>query len=385
MKIIRGYWDCKSCGTKGIDGLVDTCPNCAIGKPEDTKYYLKEIKEEVTEEELNKAGISIEECDGNHKEWVCPYCNQLNNWADTTCQACAGAKTESKQEYGNKKILKNEEIQNEIEEIEEDVEAEYIKEFQIKNKENKINDYYFENKKSYNKSNNIKDFFLNNVSKIMTSIMISLGIVFALFLFWPIQEIATVTGFEWTRSIYIEEMRTVKEDSWSLPSNGRLLYTQEELYGYEDVFSHYETKTRQCSRQVLDGYDTYTTYEDNGNGTFTAVEHSTPKYRTEYYTETYQEPVYVSVPVYKTKYYYEIDKWFQIDSSDSHGNDKNPYWNTNYMLKSNERDIKRSENYYILFSNNDKTNASFEVWNDTKLNDEKIITKNRLGIVYSVK
>lgn len=77
-KIIRGYWKCQYCGTKDIDGLVDTCPNCWKRKPENTKYYLKNVKEELTDAELEAAGISRAECDGEHKDWVCSYCNQLN-------------------------------------------------------------------------------------------------------------------------------------------------------------------------------------------------------------------------------------------------------------------------------------------------------------------
>ena len=31
-RVIRGYWDCPQCGTTGIDGLVDVCP-----EPEKTR------------------------------------------------------------------------------------------------------------------------------------------------------------------------------------------------------------------------------------------------------------------------------------------------------------------------------------------------------------
>ena len=59
-------------------------------------------------------------------------------------------------------------------------------------------------------------------------------------------------------------------------------------YYYESVLDHYESVEVQRSRQVYD-HDEYT-YVDNGDGTYREVSH--PVYRTEYYTETEQRPVY---------------------------------------------------------------------------------------------
>ena len=116
-RIIKGYWDCPYCGRKDIDGLVDECPGCGRHTPENIHYHLKNgfvpepgkhykkslASETVTDEELQKAGISKEECDGNHKEWVCSYCNSLNNYADESCTSCGSPKSEASLEYGMKK------------------------------------------------------------------------------------------------------------------------------------------------------------------------------------------------------------------------------------------------------------------------------------------
>ncbi len=102
--IVKGYWTCEVCGTKDIDGLVDVCPNCGKQKSKTVKYYLREVEEVVTDEELKKAGISKEECDGNHKDWVCNYCDQLNNWSDDFCSACGAPKDEATHEYGMKSL-----------------------------------------------------------------------------------------------------------------------------------------------------------------------------------------------------------------------------------------------------------------------------------------
>lgn len=117
-RIIKGYWDCPYCDSKDIDGLVDDCPNCGRHKPENVKYHLKgkhvqenkiyntsQVNESdvLSTEELHSAGISEEECDGNHKEWVCSYCNSLNNWADDICTSCGSPKEEANLEYGMQK------------------------------------------------------------------------------------------------------------------------------------------------------------------------------------------------------------------------------------------------------------------------------------------
>lgn len=117
-RIVRGYWDCPYCDSKDIDGLIDDCPNCGRHKPENVKYHLKghcvqenkiyktsqvDESDVLSTEELHSAGISAEECDGNHKEWVCSYCNSLNNWADKFCTSCGSPKEEANLEYGMQK------------------------------------------------------------------------------------------------------------------------------------------------------------------------------------------------------------------------------------------------------------------------------------------
>jgi rubrerythrin len=107
-RIVRGYWDCRYCKKTQIDGLLDKCPDCGGGKPSDIKYYMlgdspSTIKkvDYLSEAELNSAGIAIDECDGNHKEWICDYCGWTNNYADTTCASCGSSKLEHTKEYGN--------------------------------------------------------------------------------------------------------------------------------------------------------------------------------------------------------------------------------------------------------------------------------------------
>ena len=385
-RIIQGYWACPACGTYDVSGLVDACPSCGRRKDPNTKHYLpghrpagigksgesQPKKVYVTEKQLRDAGIAPEECDGNHKEWVCPYCDTLNNWADEYCASCGAPKSSSKQNYGDhdkvrmrtwigvplgeprgchvEKEQKNSQVERQSAPLRRTAQPVVEEEPDL-------------------------------------TFLISFGMVAAIvgaliFLFAPIKEVATVTDFSWSRSVAIEEFQTVRESGWSVPSGGRTYDTREEIRNYTQVLDHYETVTKEKSRQVLDHYETYYTYSDNGNGTFTEHEHSSPVYKTEYYTETEEKPVYKQVPVYDTKYYYEIDKWVTVDYAKSEGTDRSPYWET-YRLSGEQREGNRYEEYTIYYDNGKHANVSKDVWDNTSVGDQVVITKNRLGMVYS--
>lgn len=353
-KIMRGYWDCKYCGTQHIDGLVDVCPNCGKQKSADVRYYVDDTSTEVSDTELNAAGIIREECDGEHPDWVCPYCNQLNNYADDVCVACGGLKSESECNYQD---FNEEPTQEEV----------------------KVPGKHAECKEgSEHSSNKLYRLFV-----MFMSVLILSTLVFSLI---PYREKQTVMGFSWSRTITVENLKTFNESDWYLPSRARLKRTSREFHYYQQVVDHYETKTRQKSRLVQDGYNISYTMRNNGNGTFTQKEHKTPKYKTEYYTETYQAPVYRNRPVYDTKYYYEIDRWVADMEYPSSGNDKKPYWSTTYVLKKKQRDSSRQEVYYVYYVSDSgkktKVKVRYGEWKNISKGDQYVVTTCRLGIVY---
>ena len=166
-----------------------------------------------------------------------------------------------------------------------------------------------------------------------------------------------------------------------------MLYSQEEIYEYKQVLDHYETKTRQVSEQVLDGYDTVVTgHRDLGNGYFEEITSEVPRYRTEYRTETYEEPVYISVPIYETKYYYEIDKWMHDRNIKTNGHDKNPYWGE-FTLADKEKEGPRTTKYEMTGTVMDKKEKEYtfqiseQEWKTYNIGDEITVTINNLGMV----
>ena len=157
------------------------------------------------------------------------------------------------------------------------------------------------------------------------------------------------------------------DSSWNLPSDAYEVTEKEEVYGYQRVLDHYETRTREVPVEVLDGYDVTTEYKDLGNGYFEEVEIETPRYRTEYRTETYEEPIYVNVPIYKTKYYYKVMRWLYDRDEKTSGADNEPYF-AELSLPDTERESGRSEKYWII-SGNKTYKISYDLWKEINTGD----------------
>lgn len=350
-RIVKGYWDCTYCGKIGIDGLADVCPACGKPKSANIRYYMNKDVIEVTDMELEKVGMKRENCDGNHKDWICPKCNTLNKYSCNNCILCGTSKLEATYEYGYEKIDKT--LNNDIPEYNSKMDNEQRIDWQ----------------------------FIGMILAI--AIVAILGIFSIIYLFMPITKYITVDGFSWNRNIIIEEERTVCEHDWIVPYGGRVYDTAWEISGYEQVFDHYETQYESRSEQVLDHYETHYDYVDNGDGTFTEYPYDVPVYRTEYYDEPYDVPIYRDEPVYDIMYYYEIDRWFDVYTSESYGTDKNPYWNEDYILGEYERDTKRLEYYYVHYDDGSENSVDYNKWLNMQIGDNYKIVKNRLGIIYS--
>ena len=181
----------------------------------------------------------------------------------------------------------------------------------------------------------------------------------------------------------MEEERTVSESGWNVPTGGRITDKKWEFQRYVQVIDHYKTVYETKTRQVLDHYDTSTSYRDNGNGTFSESKHQTPVYRTETYQESHQEPVYRQEPVYAWKYYYDIERWFDVKDYQTFGNNQSAYWSDAYVLKEKQRDSERKEQYWTLYDDSSKTKMKYEQWKKLKKGDKITQTRCLFGIVYS--
>lgn len=345
-RIVEGLWDCQYCGADKIGGLQKHCPQCGHPQSKDLKFYLGEQKRYLSDEELAERSTE--------PDWLCEYCNSLNNSKFVYCKNCGAPRTAENKDYfqmheENKEIVSTpaeDDVKNDSENI------------------------------PWFKKKSFKIFAISFAAILAIGLLIC-GLVA---IFAPKEYVGVVNEKSWERDVVIEEYRTVEESAWDrVPAGGRLLYSNDEIRSYQSILSHYETKTREVAEQVLDGYDTHTYYTDNGDGTFTEHTQEIPRYKTVYRTETYEEPVYISVPVYDTKYYYEIERWMYDRTEESEGVNNEPYW-PEYVMADNERVGSEEETYVINFYVEEKdksysyTCEDKAEWDIYSINEEKVLT-----------
>ena len=320
-KIVVGCWDCDYCGADRISGEIKICPHCGKPRGKDITFYMAGPKNYVTDpDKINK-----------NPDWLCPYCNTLNPDDNKFCSACGAAREESEANY-----FENKEKEKERKEQQE----------ALKPKE--------------------QDTSSRSAARSRLPLFIGLFAALALlvFLLMPKTKGLHVDAKSWERSVKVERYQEVQDSSWDLPDGAWNISSREEVYTYNHILDHYETRTREVSEQVLDGYDTEVEYRDLGNGYYEEIEHQVPRYRTEYHTETYEEPVYVDVPVFAKKYYYSIMKWLYDRDEVTSGTDTEPYY-AELTLADTERESGRSEQYWIL-SGDKRYRISYDLWQQIK-------------------
>lgn len=374
-RLVEGLWDCPYCSTTRIGGSQRECPNCGKARGEDTKFYMGTSEIHYVPDE-KAASIN------RNPDWVCNYCNQLNSDDEEVCVSCGAPRTGDNLNYFEHHARREHEQITYTEEYSYDSASvitldtsTYQRPDNSKRTKNTKSDYSrFDmpgTTTCHEVFSSLKDFFVSHWQTMLISLLVIIGIIGAVFLFLPKEKEITITGFSWERSIRIERYQTVEESDWSLPSGARLQYTREEFSHYQEVFDHYETKTRQVEKQRISHYESYVSdYRDLGNGYFEEVIDYRPVYETYYETETYQEAVYRSEPVYRTKYYYEIDKWLYERTVSTDGSDQSPYWGeTN--LSSDERASTHYETYTVTGIDQEEKEESvilsFEDWNSLQI------------------
>ena len=70
-KLVEGLWDCPFCDNKRIRAGQKTCPNCGHPQDENTKFYMPDAIEYVSEEKAAKIS--------RNPDWQCSFCGSLNS------------------------------------------------------------------------------------------------------------------------------------------------------------------------------------------------------------------------------------------------------------------------------------------------------------------
>lgn len=400
MANVYTYWECSSCGHL-MRGDVRECPNCGAPIPNGVKYLMPDNPKVVSAmasgqihtsgpTHKDEKGIISEVVDKKDERfdpnWECGFCGYQNRAEDTTCRGCGAGKEDSEKDYfGHKPTMSSK--NKEDFERRRGISYDEYEEDNSKDDEplDKVNDYratYNYTKESEPKKKS--SFTSNRVESLkyllgyagIASLVIGL-IILLVWLFTPITRTAVVKNFEWQRTIAVEQYTECHESGWSLPAGATLEDTRREVHHYNHVIDHYETKSKQVAEQVFDGYDT--SYRDLGNGQAEMIQ--TPRYRTEYHTEYYEEPVYKDVPVYQDKYYYEIGRWKFSYNLTTSGNDQNPYWHDTDLPTGIDipqygdlRQGTRSEKYTVILldymEQYQRLEYNYSDWINTQIGDK---------------
>ena len=353
MAVREGRWDCQYCGTKGNIGRHKACQNCGRSRPAGTKFYLP------TEEEAAVMDANLLKLAGAGQDWVCEFCSSSNHSEAANCHYC-GAPREGEspvqeiKEYGLGQAPDSGDMS-----FDEPPERPKPRPETAPKKSSKLPLI---------------------IGAALVALVIFCGLIFAGFLIFGGQDVdASVSGFQWARSINVEAFQTVVEEDWSVPAGGRLLDQRQEIRKYESVLDHYETRQREVQVQV--GQETYVCGQrDLGNGFFEDIECTDPIYETQ--TESYEEAVYREEPVYETFYEYEIVKWNVVRSPTESGQDHNAQWPP-LDLGETEREGTRSESYTIFFVENDNEEYSLDLpfaeWQDYEMGQGVTLVLDAFG------
>lgn len=349
-KLVMAYWDCPYCDHKGISGDLDKCPQC--GRPRgDVKFYMKGYAEGQKREENERGDIEYLDEEkakyvNRNPDWYCSYCNTLNSDNADKCSNCGATRADSEANYFDQ--LKKRQQQ----------EQQTAQPQQAQ----------------------------GGSKKWLIFLLVAALALFGVFKFMSgntTQSDLKVTRIEWARTINIEQNIQYSESGWQLPDGAELTGKKEEVHHYDSVLDHYENVAVQRSRQVLDHTETYYTYKDMGNGYFEEVPNERPVYKTEYYTETVQQPVYRNVARYQTKYYYTVWRWTPARDVSASGTDHNAQW-PEVTLAENEREGKRTEAYaFEVVSEKKNTTTAYQLaeadWRNINPGDSIFITARRTG------
>ncbi len=320
MAIREGAWDCPACGRKGNRGSDKFCGGCGAPRGPEVQFYLPEDAPEVTEVEALKRAEA-------GPDWICPYCAGDNPSTNAYCSGCGaprdGAKTlpVTEQREGTAPAP---------------LAAAPPK------------------KRGWGRALGLG--------------CLGLIALVALFVFLgrPKPTTLTVTGFHWTRTVAVEDLRPVTEQAWegAVPSGARVLGSSREVHHVDHLQTGTQTRTRTVSERVQTGTRRVKTGTRNlGNGFFKDIYEDRPVYESRSRQETYQEPVYRDQPVYRQRIRYEIEKWMPDRAAKAEGQDHNALW-PDLHLGAKEREGKRTEDYEVLFRTAKGENVTWKAPNE---------------------
>ena len=191
---------------------------------------------------------------------------------------------------------------------------------------------------------NQNDIKKDNRGTIIWVVALSLIVItYILLVQLPRKVVMTVDSAFWRSQVNVQQYVTKTKADFYLPFGAKLIKSENELCGYEQILSHY--KEVEKTKRVSDGGLEEKIVEiKNSDGTVRFDTIKVPTYTEITYTE--QEPVYVKVPKYDQRYYFEVGEWDVVRSVIEEGTDSVPYYGV-LNLQPNESIANQYCNYYV--------------------------------------
>jgi hypothetical protein len=277
MAIREGKWRCPYCSSVNR-GADLACGGCGATRDKDVTFFIEDDAPEVTDEALLKAA-----CAG--ADWLCLFCQTSNRPDATHCVQCGAEK-------GTAPSRPVRELRDEVAPAPRPVAPPARR---------------------------------SRGCGFVLALALLLVAGFCAVAGWlalrKTDESVTVSGFEWTRSVRVEALRSVRESAWEgeVPRGARIVGRQRAV--------HHSEREQTGVERVKVGQ------RDLGNG---------------FFEDVYEErPVYRSRDVYRDKISYEVERWTQVRNLEARGGDRRPRW-PDVRLSRGEREAGREERYVVL-------------------------------------
>ena len=323
MATYEGKWRCPRCSTVNI-GRNLNCLTCGAKRGDDVEFFLDDDAAVVSDADLLRQANA-------GADWICRYCGGNNRAFDKQCSSCG-----SNRSVSDKQLIEETRGINDWSEQAQEA-ARFAAQTQVP-----------PSKKPFFSSKSFK-FGLLGAGGLAVVFVALIGVLVYLSTLTYAAEVE-VTNLEWTRTIALEEYKTVRETAWEgeVPPNARVQSQIRALHHTDKVPNGTRSVPETYSEQVSDGSERYVCGKtDKKNGYFEDKYCTRTKYKTVTKTRNRTETIYKDVPVYKTRYDYLIDKWISAGEKTTSGTDFNPQWAT-VQTDGTHREANRTETYTLL-------------------------------------
>lgn len=392
MGVRVGSWDCSYCKTESIPGYVYDCLGCGHPRPRGVKFYLLPDAPYTTPEQKNLMGTD--------PNWYCSSCESGNKDENSRCWNCGAPRGFDSVQHERRVYQPGEAPSSTAEAVvmektvSPEPEIEYAPEDDPYNPQMSYSVPEVNSSSSCMQSEDFSPIIeVENKTPWPKYSLIAAGILSVLLLVYfffirTTEQIATVEGFSWSRSVAIEEYQTFHEEGWSIPFGGRVTGSTVRQSGTVKITDgwHSEDVPDTCYETV---HHSQTCSQDDGNGGFSDVDCSYDTSEPYSCSKTIQVEDYHYDPVYDTWYFYDIERWTVISKHPTSGQDHKPYYDQVQPSGDKQRRVEEQGDYTVYFvcDGIDPFDRKYDLslWNTFDYGQEHVVKINAFKIVLEVK